>query len=57
MTNPPLDERYKHALRDIVYELIDHARHDDSCRDHGYRSAMLYVLDLFKTAGAFVRVG
>ena len=48
MTNPPVDERYKHAFRDIVYELVDHARHDDACLDHGYRTAMLYVLDLIK---------
>jgi len=49
MTKAAPDERYKGALRDIVYELVDHAKHDDACRDFGYRRAMLYVLGLIKS--------
>ena len=48
MTNRLEDARYKDALRDIVYELIDHATHDPACHEFGYRSAMLYVLGLLK---------
>ena len=37
------------ALRDIVYELLDHAKHDHDCREPRYRQAMFLVLGLIKS--------
>ena len=41
-------DRYKYALRDIVYELVHRAKTERSCDEVNYRSAMLHVLGLIK---------